>query len=213
MLVAIYLNKYRDIRDAQFIETSVRGIEYVKSYGNSFQQWVENFTKQLAVSFILDSCVDDIYQMEGLLKLIEIWDLCHQFEIALQKQNPLGVNMGYDPFQNNSQRLVKQLKTINIVNQRLAYLSDQIVKFEKLKPDDVTPSMKMSLENMERDLIELKKQQIEIVEQSIKFMFDMSSMVHKEKNQWLNLASNSKLSKYQQALAIKQGKTVQNDNQ
>jgi hypothetical protein len=60
----------------------------------------------------------------------------------------------------------------------------------------VTQEIRQRLENMERELLELKRQQTEIVEASIKFMFELSTMVEKEKLEWITVTQNNKLDLY-----------------
>lgn len=64
---------------------------------------------------------------------------------------------------------------------------------EKLRPEEVNGEVRQRLENLERELIELKKQQSEVLESGFKHMFEMSTMVAKEKTEWQNLHSTSKL--------------------
>ncbi len=60
----------------------------------------------------------------------------------------------------------------------------------------MTQEIRQRLENMERELLELKRQQTEIVEASIKFMFELSTMVEKEKLEWITVTQNNKLDLY-----------------
>lgn len=61
----------------------------------------------------------------------------------------------------------------------------------------MTQEVRLRQENIEKELLELKRQQSDLVEASIKLMFDLSSMVEKEKAHMAHLAEgNSKLEKF-----------------
>lgn len=62
------------------------------------------------------------------------------------------------------------------------------------------------MENIERDLLELKRQQLEIVETGIRVMFELSSKVEVEKQNWVELSVNKKMDEYSAILHQVQAK-------
>ena len=91
------------------------------------------------------------------------------------------------------------------VPQKLTQLTAQLEAYEKLRMDQITPDIKAKMETLERNLTDLKRQQLEIVESSIKNMFELATMVAQEKEELLQIdASKDKLQKYQEALELLQ---------
>ena len=89
----------------------------------------------------------------------------------------------------------------NQVNQRLKQLLGQLEAFERMRPEEITPEVRVRIDTVERSLMELKRQQQEIVEQSLKNMFEMSTMIAREKEGLMQItASADKLEGYQEAL-------------
>lgn len=102
--------------------------------------------------------------------------------------------------QSAHESLMKQLKSINLfdetiscvqldlavsraqVNQRLQQYLAQLEALEKLRPDEFKQeATRPRIEALEKQLNDLKRHQTEIVELSFKNMFEMSTMIAREK--------------------------------
>ena len=90
----------------------------------------------------------------------------------------------------------------------MRYCVEQMEYLDRLKPEQVTAEVKFRLEILEKDLLELKRQQTEIVEQSVRVMFEISSVVEQTKVTLCDPNPKAKLESYQRALEAKQQKRL-----
>lgn len=88
------------------------------------------------------------------------------------------------------------------VNTRLKQQLAQLEALERLRPEEITQEVRARIEALERNLGEMRRQQIEIVELSIKNMFEMSSMIAREREVMLQVGSHceEKMTQYQRAM-------------
>jgi hypothetical protein len=72
-----------------------------------------------------------------------------------------------------------------------------------MKSEDYTPDIKQRLDNSEKELLELKRMSAEMVERGFRLMFELGSMVEREKEEWKSLFNNEKMEEYDRILMRK----------
>ena len=123
-------------------------------------------------------------------------DIIRQRQIAADGQGSLHLH-------NAQETLLKHLKAINMydevissvqldlqcqrlqANSRLKPLLAQLEQLEKIPVADYTAETRTKIENLERNLAEIRRNQVEIVEMSFQNMYELGHMVTREREELL----------------------------